>query len=71
MWKEYKRRFFVSQVLIVVVALLAWQVGKMEARQLITIIVAMEIGGLLGAWMGAKMKQQIERADEDLPLNKR
>jgi hypothetical protein len=68
MWTEYKKRFWTSQIMIVVVTILAWQVLHVKGQQLIMIVLAMELGALLGAWMGAKMKRQIERMDDDLPL---
>jgi uncharacterized membrane protein YfcA len=71
MWTEYKKRFWTSQALILIVAVVAWQLGGVRGQQLVTVIVAMQLGALLGAWMGARMKRQIQQADDELPLNKR
>lgn len=69
MWKEYKKRFLVTQIIIGIVVLVAWQYG-MDRRQLLMAAVAMEAGSVLGAVFGARLKRQIEAADDDLPLKK-
>jgi len=73
MWQEYKKRFWISQAVILLGTLVAWQVGKLPPAQLVMVFFAMQVGALLGAGMGARMKRQIERAerDDDLPLKPR
>ncbi len=68
MWQEYKRRFWTSQILIVLAVVITWQVAKFPWQQIVMIVIAMEIGALLGAAMGARIKRQVKQADDDLPL---
>jgi xanthine/uracil permease len=68
MWQEYKRRFWMSQFLIVLAVIVTWQVAKFPWQQIVMIIIAMEIGSLLGAAMGAKIKREVRHSNDDLPL---
>lgn len=70
MWQEYKKRFVMTQVVVAIILLIAWQYG-MERRQIVMAFIAMEVGAVFGAIMGARLKSQVERArDDDLPLSK-
>ncbi len=73
MWQEYKRRFWISQIVIALGTIIAWQVGKLPPQQLVVIFVAMQVGAVLGAGMGAKIKRDVEAGnrDDDLPLKPR
>jgi xanthine/uracil permease len=68
MWEEYKRRFWISQAMIVLAVIVTWQIAGMSWQRVVTIVVAMEIGALLGSAMGAKLKRDVIRSDEELPL---
>ncbi|GIW77655.1 MAG: hypothetical protein KatS3mg104_2718 [Phycisphaerae bacterium] len=68
MWQEYKKRFWASQLLIVLAVIVTWQFAQFPWQQIVMIIIAMEIGALLGAAMGAKLKRDVQKSKEDLPL---
>lgn len=68
MWQEYKKRFWASQLLIVLAVIVTWQFARFPWQQIVMIVIAMEIGALLGAAMGAKLKRDVQRSKEDLPL---
>lgn len=68
MWQEYKKRFWASQLLIVLAVIVTWQFARFPWQQIVMIIVAMEIGALLGAAMGAKLKRDVKKSNEELPL---
>ncbi|MBC7783649.1 MAG: hypothetical protein H7144_07395 [Burkholderiales bacterium] len=71
MWKEYRKRFVVTQVLIALAVLVAWQVAKVPGSQLGLMVVAMELGAVIGAFFGASLKRRIDSPDDDLPLKPR
>ncbi len=70
MWEEYKRRFWVSHLIMLIAVIVTWQVAKFEPKQIVLIVIAMEVGSVMGAAMGAKIKRDVKKSDDDLPLSK-
>ena len=69
MWKEYKKRFLWTQVFVVIGLFVAWKVMKVDPPRLVMIFLAMELGCVMGAWMGTRINDPSK--DDELPLNRR
>lgn len=70
MWNEYKKRFAATQIFVAIGLVVAWQVLKVQPQQLIGVFIAMELGGIMGAWLGARMKTSLGNDDELPPLSR-
>jgi uncharacterized membrane protein YfcA len=69
MWAQYKRTLIPTQLLIITVALiLIYGVKDTTPTLVVVTVIVMELGSLLGAWWGARLKRKIEGRSEKLPL---
>jgi hypothetical protein len=70
MWQTYWKRFPLMQGLILVLCAVMYYVLKLRWAQVAATFVVMEIGAVLGAWYGTRMRKRVESQD-DLPLRRR
>ncbi len=70
MWQQWKKTAPLMQVFIIGLCALAAYQGKSAGFVAMTFVL-MQIGSLLGAWWGAKIKRKIEDRESRLPLQDR
>jgi len=71
MWEQYKKTLVVTQLFIVVVCATMWYYRRPHPLALAVIFVVMEVASFLGAWFGARLKQNMQARDDALPLERR
>lgn len=67
MWQHYKRRFWSTQIFILMLISIGRFGLNMTGKELLAIFIAMQVGAFLGAWLAVKIKRQ----GTDLPLSRR
>ena len=71
MWEQYRKTLIPFQIFILAVTVTVYFVlGRQWATALFVLLV-MEVGSLLGAAWGARLKRKIERKDSELPLHRK
>jgi hypothetical protein len=71
MFKQYRKTLIPSQILILAICAFFHFSGRSNPRFILLLFIAMQLGAVLGAWWGSRLKRQIQDADKRLPLENR
>jgi hypothetical protein len=71
MWDQYRKTAFPTQVFIFLSCAFVFYFGKAPLQATAIIFVVMQIGGLLGAWWGWRLRMKMERSAGQVPLERR
>lgn len=71
MWEQYKKTAPVMQATIIAASIIIYFITGRLWFVALMFFVMMQIGALLGAAWGARLKSRIQGASNDLPLNRR
>lgn len=68
MWAQYRKTAIPIQLMILVAAVVLYGFAKVPLPGLLLFLVAMEVGAILGAWWGARLKRKLNAEFDKLPL---
>ena len=71
MWTQYKKTLIPMQLPIIAACVTMRVYRQMPWVSIVLFFCVMQLGALLGAALGARMRRQIERRDDPLPLQRR
>jgi len=71
MWAQYRKTLIPTQIVVAIVCLCVLLVFKAPWQGVAAIFVAMQIGAILGARWGLRLKRKIEASSGRLPLSPR
>lgn len=61
-WNQYRRTMPYIQAIVIAIAFLMWFNGHFSPLQIIVIVLAMELGGVLGAVWAVRIKRRAASA---------
>jgi uncharacterized membrane protein YfcA len=70
MWQTYWKRFPVMQGMILILCAIMLFVIKLHWVQVAATFVIMQLGAVLGAWYGTRLRKRIESRPDDLSLRR-
>lgn len=68
-WQHYRRRFWTTQLFVALLLAIGYWGVKLPPSQLLAVFVAMQVGGLIGAWLATRIHKSVR--NDDLPLSRR
>ena len=71
MWEQYRKRFVLTQLFILSLSAVLKFYVKADWANTIAAFVVMQLGGVIGAWWGARLSRKILAKRDQLPLNRR
>lgn len=70
MWEQYRKFFIPTQIFILAMCGSLWYFGHAPIPAILLLLAVMEIGAVLGAAWGARLKSKINRGQDRLPLDR-
>ena len=71
MWKQYRKTTVVVQPFIATLCLVMKYLMRMPWPAVAVMFLVMQVGALLGAWWGARLRRKVTEQEEELPLKRR
>ncbi len=70
MWQQYKKTFLVTQISIVIFCAIALYMTRGNLPGCLTLFVMMQMGSVVGAWYGVRLRTRMQHRAQALPLRR-
>lgn len=70
MWQQYRKTFWPMQAFILLLCAIGYFFLKMPLVAAVFLFVMLQFGSLFGAWWGMRLRRQLEKSNDRLPLER-
>lgn len=70
MWAQYKKTLVVTQLMILAVCCLVLYVTHGNLANTLGVFLVMQLGGVIGAWYGVRLRDRVLQQTQRLPLRR-
>jgi hypothetical protein len=71
MWQQYRKHLIATQLFILAMCAVLYFLGKAPLASIVSVFAVMQLGALVGAWWGTRLKAKMQRDSDRLPLDRR
>ena len=71
MWQQSRQTLILTQIFIIGACALLYLSGRMTLPATLVVFIVMQVGGVLGAVFGARLKEKREHRQSRLPLDRK